>query len=61
MILACNCTGDRRGNTGAASYQDAHYGPGQRVHNPFVLAQILWGRCTICGSGRQVSKAKAKG
>jgi hypothetical protein len=43
MLMACNCS---------HSYQDEHYGPHVRVHNPRGGKYKGTARCTVCGTIR---------
>lgn len=46
MIKRCTCTN---------AYQDAKYGHGMRVHNPYNKNGGGW-RCTVCKSEKQAAK-----
>ena len=49
MLAKCDCQN---------AYQDAHYGPGVRVHNLMKSAKAdstaKQGRCTVCGRERSI-------
>lgn len=62
MILPCQCSGHNSVKQ-AATYQDATYGVGQRVHTPTMKEDIF--RCTVCLAehkkpGKTLSKKEMK-
>ncbi|MFA5572957.1 MAG: hypothetical protein WDA42_07595 [Candidatus Bathyarchaeia archaeon] len=52
MVLKCTCTGDKRGNSKAAQYQDKKYGEFMRVHNKGGKSSPPTYSCTVCGHTR---------
>jgi len=53
MILKCECTADRYGNSSAAKYQDKKYGDQMRVHNSGQkTGDNITYTCTVCSKSR---------
>jgi hypothetical protein len=55
MILECTKCADKR--CAGAAFQDAAYGPGQRVHNETDKSNPRVYRCTICESERGAGRS----